>query len=182
MREVDFDSLPREELVQLLKLYSRLFLALDGFWFLAAKKKLGYDVALDLDKAAWEGYFPYEAKKIRRDLGIEDTTTRGIVDSLKYSPLWPCMRHEIPETSEERSVFACYDCPSLSAMERGGYPPTCEAVGKISFGAYAKAINPGTTVRFLDGPPRKTTEDVCCKWEFTLAPEETKVPGEEADG
>lgn len=182
MREVDFDSLPREKLVQLLKLYSRLFLALDGFWFLAAKEKLGYDAALDLDTTAWEGYFPYEAKKIRRELGIADDTAIGIVDSLKYSPFIPCMRHEISEASEEKSVFSCYDCPSLTAMERGGYPTTCEPVGKACFEAYAKAINPRAKVRFLDGPPRKSPKDVSCKWEFTIEPEETDEPHEKADG
>ena len=168
MREVDFDTLPHETLVTLLKLYSRFFLALDGFWFLAAKEKLGYDIALELDTKAWEGYFPYEAKKVRAALGIDDISVRGIIDSLKYSALVPCMTHVIPESSEERGVFSVYNCPSLAAMERSGYPPTCEPVGMKSFGAYVKAINPRARVRFLDGPPRKSPKDVSCKWEITL--------------
>lgn len=177
MREVDFDSLPREQLLKLVKLYSRLFLALDGFWFLAAKEKLGYDTALELDIKVWERYFPYEAKKVRTALGIEDTSVRGILDSLKYSALVPCMTHEISEVSEDRGIFACYDCPSLAAMERAGYPPTCEPVGVKVFNTYAKSINPGVAVRFVDGPPRKSAADVSCKWEFAL---EGKPEGEGA--
>jgi len=168
VHEVDFDSLPRETLVKLLKLYSRLFLALDGFWFLALKEKSGYDIALEVDTKAWEGYFPYEAKKVRAALGIEDTSMVGIVDTLKYSAFVPCMTHVIPEATEDKSVFACYNCPSLTAMERAGYPPTCVPVGQKVFEAYARAINPRAKVRFLEGPPRKSPSDVSCKWEFFL--------------
>lgn len=58
MREVDCDSLPREILIKLLKLYSCLLLALDGFWFLAAKDKWGYEEAVEIDAKVWESYFP----------------------------------------------------------------------------------------------------------------------------
>ena len=168
MHELDFDSLPRETLVKLLKLHSRLFLALDGFWFLALREKYGYDVALEVDTKAWEGYFPYEAKKVAGAMGIEDTSVKGILDALRYSAFVPCGRHVIPEASETKGVFAFYDCPSLVAMERAGYSPTCEPVGRIVFEAHAKAINSKARVRFLDGPPRKSPQDVACKWEITI--------------
>jgi len=168
MNEAEFDKLPRETLVKLLKVYARLFLALDGFWFLAAKEKLGYDVALDLDTKAWEGYFPYEAKKIRDCLGITDDSVEGILDSVKYSAFVPCLKHVISAYAKHKGVFEIWECPSLAAMERGGYAPTCEPVGTIVFNAYAKAINPKVAVRFLDGPPRKSPRDVSCKWEFVL--------------
>lgn len=175
MHEVDFDSLPRETLLKLLKLYSRLFLALDGFWFLAAKEKYGYDAALELDIKAWDGYFPYEAKKIREAMDIKDTSIQGIVDTLKYSALVPCMVHEIPEVSEKKGIFALYGCPSLLAMEKAGYPPTCEPAGTVVFDKYAKAINSKAKARFLDGPPRKSPQDVSCKWEFAILEEDKNL-------
>ena len=160
-------TLSKENLVSLIRVYSRLILALDGFWFLSIKEKYGYDDALDVDIKAWAGYFPYEAKRIRKQMGITDVDITGLIDCLKYSPIWHCGTHKI-EIGPERGVFSFYDCPSLLAMETGGYEPTCEPAGTVVFDTYVKSLNPKATVKFLRGPPRKSSQDVSCEWEIRL--------------
>ena len=160
-------DLSKENLGSLIKVYSRLILALDGFWFLAIKEKYGYDDALEIDIKAWDGYFPYEAKKIREQIGITDVDVAGIIDCLKYSPIWHCGIHKI-ELEPERGIFSFYDCPSLLAMEKAGYEPTCEPAGTVVFNTYAKSLNPKAGVKFLRGPPRKSPQDVSCEWEIKL--------------
>ena len=167
IEKADILDLPKEDLISLIKVHSRLFLALDGFWFLAIKERYGYDDALEVDTTAWDGYYPYEAKKIRKQIGITDVDIAGIIDCLKYSPIWHCGTHKI-ELDPERGVFSFYDCPSLLAMERAGYKPTCEPAGTAVFNTYAKSLNPRIKVKFLRGPPRKSSEDVSCEWEFKL--------------
>jgi len=168
MNELDLSALSKEELIKLVKVYSRLFLALDGFYFLSVEDRFGYQAALDIDIKAWEGYFPYEAKLLRRTLGIQEEGIPGIIETLKYSAFVPCMEQRIEEVSEKRGVFALYKCPSLEAMEKAGRNEfTCEPVGTIVFQRYAESMDPRVKVRFLDGPPRKSPEDVSCKWEFT---------------
>ena len=76
MNEIDLTTLSKEELIRLVKVYSRLFLALDGFWFLAVEDRFGYQAALDADIDAWEGYFPYEAKMLRK-APVVSTTPAG---------------------------------------------------------------------------------------------------------
>ena len=175
MNELDLTTLSKEELIKLVKVYSRLFLALDGFWFLAVEDKFGYQAALEADINAWEGYFPYEAKMLRKALGISADGIPGIIETLKQSAFVPCMEHRIEEASETRGVFALYKCPSLEAMERAGRDEfTCEPVGKVVFQKYAESMDPRVKVRFLDGPPRKSPEDVSCKWEFFLEEDEKK--------
>ncbi|MEW6614354.1 MAG: DUF6125 family protein [Thermodesulfobacteriota bacterium] len=169
MKEMDLARLSKEELINLIKVYARLFLALDGFWFLEVEKKFGYEAALEMDTKAWEGYFPYEARLLRKTLGIKEEGIPGIIETLKQSAFVPCMEQKIEEVSEKRGVFALYKCPSLEAMERAGRKEfTCEPVGTIVFQKYAESIDPRVKVRFLDGPPRKSPEDVSCKWEFAL--------------
>ncbi|MFH1625160.1 MAG: DUF6125 family protein [Pseudomonadota bacterium] len=172
MNEVDLTNLPKEKLIDLIKAYSRLFLALDGFWFLAVEERFGYQAALDIDTKAWEGYFPYEARLLRRVLGIEEEGIPGIIETLKHSAFVPCMEQQIEESSERRGVFALYKCPSLEAMENAGRKEfTCEPVGTTVFQKYAESLDPRVKVKFLDGPPRKSREDVSCKWEFSLKKE-----------
>lgn len=172
MNEFDLTKLSKEELIRLVKVYSRLFLAFDGFYFLVAEEKFGYQAALDLDTKAWEGYFPYEARLLRKTLGIREEGITGIIETLKQSAFVPCMEQRIEELSDKRAVFALYKCPSLEAMEKAGRTEfTCEPVGTKVFQKYAESMVPGVKVRFLDGPPRKSPEDVSCKWEFALEEE-----------
>ena len=47
-------SLSREELLKLIDVHAKNWLAHDGCWFLAAEEKYGLDAAIDLDTRAWE--------------------------------------------------------------------------------------------------------------------------------
>ena len=95
MRELVFDGFDRDNLINILRLYSRLFLALDGFWFLAARDKYGYDAAMEIEIDTWLSYFPYEAKKIRKEIGIKENGVVDLITALKYSPRTVCINNEI---------------------------------------------------------------------------------------
>ena len=169
MNEMDLAKLSKEDLIKLIKAYSRLFLALDGFWFLAVEEKHGYKDAVEIDTKAWEGYFPYEARLLRNTMDIQEEGIPGIIETLKHTAFAPCMEQQIEEVSDTKGVFAFYKCPSLEAMERAGRTEfVCEPVGTTVFQKYAESIDPRVKVKFLDGPPRNSPEDVSCKWEFTL--------------
>ena len=90
MREIVFDEFDRDVLVDILKLYSRLFLALNGFWFLATRGKYSHDTAMDIEMDTWISYFPYEAKKIRKAFGIEGNCIADLITVLRYSPRTLC--------------------------------------------------------------------------------------------
>ena len=47
----------------MVKAHSRLFLALDGFWFLEVEEKYGYGAALKVDLDVWQKYFPYNDRR-----------------------------------------------------------------------------------------------------------------------
>lgn len=43
---IKLGNFSKDGLVRLLKMYSRLYLAVDGFWYLAVKEKVNNDMAL----------------------------------------------------------------------------------------------------------------------------------------
>ncbi len=57
-----------DTLAQLLTLYSQLYIALDGFWYLVVKERAGDEEALACDLQAWERICKYEMAKIKRQL------------------------------------------------------------------------------------------------------------------
>ena len=64
------DNLSREELIKLLKVFAKNWLAHDGCWFLAAEEKYGLDIAMELDRKAWERFAVAEARRIISEFKI----------------------------------------------------------------------------------------------------------------
>ena len=63
-------KLSREQLLKLIDVYAKNWLAHDGCWFLAAEERYGMGTAMDLDAKAWERFAVAEAKRIMREFGI----------------------------------------------------------------------------------------------------------------
>lgn len=53
----------KEELIQLIELYSKNWLAMDGVWFQSIEKKYGMAEAMEHDANAWQRFTIIEAKK-----------------------------------------------------------------------------------------------------------------------
>ena len=70
-----FEPLSREELIRLLKIYSRLLQTMDGLWFLEAEQAAGPNEAVRFDESVWRQYGQVEARRLKRFLGIESVST-----------------------------------------------------------------------------------------------------------
>ena len=61
----NLSSLSRDALLELVDVYSKSWLALDGLWFQSVEEKLGMEAAMEHDEAAWRRYTQIEARRIR---------------------------------------------------------------------------------------------------------------------
>ncbi|MBC8463680.1 MAG: hypothetical protein H8D61_01750 [Deltaproteobacteria bacterium] len=59
-------ELPRETLIELIQMYSRNWMTLDGLWFSGAEEKYGMDAAVELDVRMWRIGSKTEAKRIQK--------------------------------------------------------------------------------------------------------------------
>ena len=66
------EELSREQLVQLIELYSKNWLAMDGVWFQSVERKLGMDEAMYHDAEAWRSFTVIEAKRLKQFLGLPE--------------------------------------------------------------------------------------------------------------
>jgi Family of unknown function (DUF6125) len=164
----DLESLSREEAVKYLKFLSGLAIAVDGLWFMAAERAAGYDKALEMDVDVWVGYARVVVKRIRRDFQIQGTGLEALKEIISHDPMWWSMgEFKIIEDSPGRLAFEVRDCPSLMAMEKMGREKlTCEPVEGAYLQALAAAVDPGIKVHALKLPPRKSPDEVCCRWAF----------------
>ena len=62
----------KDELIELIAMYSKNWLAHDGVWFQAIEKKAGMDDAMYYDIEAWRRFTVIEAKKIKAFLNLPE--------------------------------------------------------------------------------------------------------------
>ena len=62
----------KEQLIELVGIYAKNWLAMDGVWFQSVEQKYGMDEAMAHDAAAWERFTVIEARRIKAFLGLPE--------------------------------------------------------------------------------------------------------------
>jgi hypothetical protein len=165
----DLKTLSKEDLIKQVQLTAELAVALDGLWFLAAEDALGFNRALDMDRDIWKRYAVTLVKRARKYYDLTGQGLETIKKIIAIDPLWQTMVLEYTEDTPNRLVFQVRGCPALQAMERMGRETyTCEPVETAYLTALAQALSPLARVVALKLPPRKSEDEICCSWAFSL--------------
>lgn len=162
-----FAALTREQLVELLRLYSRMMLTVDGLWFLGVEGGAGLDAAVRLDEEIWRGLGAIEARRLKRFLGleaVEDLET--LVRVLGLSPMWASFEHRI-ELEQDRCLICVTGChPQQMRVDKGFGEFPCKSVGLAYLEGLAPALCPDLRFRCLVCPPDDHPDDLWCRWEL----------------
>ena len=135
-------DLSREQLEELIGLYAKNWLALDGVWFQAAERRYGMDAAMDLDEDAWRRYTEIEARRIKAFLGLaERPGLAGLERALRLRFYGQLNCDEVLR-EENALVYRVVDCRVQSARTRKGMPlHPCKRVGLVEYAGFARAID-----------------------------------------
>ena len=161
----------KAELVGLLKLYARLYIALDGFWYLSMKGEFGDDKALEHDLVVWEKMYKREIDGVTSALGVRDRDIPAFIRVLTIAPWFPRMQYEVDIKSNSYAVLTVTHCPTLQALEKEGEgreERICRVVDVDYFRKCGKHFNPNIEVTALKLPPRKSRDEICCQWKVEL--------------
>jgi hypothetical protein len=80
------ESLSCDDLLKLLDVCAKNWLAHDGCWFLAIEEALGTQQAIEFDIRAWERFAPVEAARIKRTFDLPAGPDQGDVLRLGVYP------------------------------------------------------------------------------------------------
>jgi hypothetical protein len=164
-----FEDFSREELLKLLDVYAKNWLAHDGCWFLAAEEKFGMETAIELDKKSWEQFAVAEAKRIMKTFGIPSNGGLNTLErALQYRLYAAINRQEIERVDEKTMIFRMLECRVQQARQQKGLPAfPCKPVGMVEFTQFAKTADPRITTRCIACPP-DVVSSFACAWEFKL--------------
>jgi hypothetical protein len=164
-------KLSREELLTLIDVHAKSWLAHDGCWFLAAEEKYGLETAIELDTRAWERFSPVEAQRIMQAFGIpENGGLDALEKALNYRLYATVNRQKAVRTGKNTLLFKMIDCRVQSARRRKGLADfPCKSVGTVEYATFAETIDPRIKTTCLQCPPDEPADDACyCMWEFTI--------------
>ena len=168
---MNLDELTREDLIALLEVYAKNWLAHDGCWFLAAERRYGMQPAIELDTASWNCFSPVEAKRIKDAFRLPDD---GGLDALERAlgyRLYAAVNRQEAERVDDRTLrFRMRECRVQQARRRKGLPAfPCKSVGVVEYTRFAETVDPRIETRCVHAPPDAVT-DSYCEWEFRLKP------------
>jgi hypothetical protein len=163
-------SLSKEDLIELIRIYSKNWLAHDGVWFQSIERKSGMDEAMFHDEEAWRRFTVIEARRLKEFLKLDEHPgLKGLAQALALRFYGSINEYEIIFEGTDRLIFRNVDCRVQTARKSKGMPyHPCKSVGIIEYSGFAKTIDERITCRCLSCFPDMTDETASCVWEFTL--------------
>ncbi len=169
--EFSHDRFTEETLLNLLKAYAEYMHRIDGFWYLIVKDKWGNDEAMDCDLRVWKKAKQYEIRTISNLLNIHGDDVVTVMKYLQVNP-WNWLHDCVIDTrNNNHAIFTYLTCPTLVSLENEGKErerQQCHVACSKAFSFRASYFNPNIKVTPLKLPPRESTNDICCQWEFKL--------------
>lgn len=155
----------------LLDLYSKIFVRVDGFWYLAVKERVSNQEALACDLKVWQRLCKYEMENITRQLNIQGRDVTALMKTIQMIPWLQQIEYQIEIENESSATLTIRQCVTLAALEKEGEgreKEICSIVEPVIFKCYAGFFDPDIEVKCLKAPPRRGKDEICCSWRFCL--------------
>jgi hypothetical protein len=171
MLEIEkIEELSKEQLLELLNIYAKNWLAHDGCWFLSIEEDIGIDKAMDYDREAWRKFTVVEARRLIKFLELgENSGIKGLAKALKFR-LYSTLNEDRVDIIDDKTIrYYVTTCRVQAARRRKNLPDfPCKSVGIVEYSYFAKTIDSRFETTCLSCPPEITDNNYHCIWEFTL--------------
>lgn len=162
-------GLSKEALIELIEIYAKNWLALDGVWFQSVERKNGMEEAMYHDTEAWKRFTVIEAGRIKTFMNLPDRSgTEGLARALQFR-FYACLNESEIVKDEKSLIYRVTECRVQTARRRKGmrFHP-CKTVGIEEYAGFARVIDDRFRCECLSCYPDVTDSGVCCAWRFTL--------------
>lgn len=169
MKNVNLEGMSKEQLISLIEIYSKNWLAMDGLWFQTFEGRYGMDEAMEADIEVWKKFTVIEAKKIKKILGLEERPgLEGLAKALSLRLYANVNKDEII-IDGNTLTYRMLECRVQHARSSKGmeFHP-CKSVGIVEYGGFARTIDDRISCTAISCFPEVTDDSCHCSWLFTL--------------
>ena len=162
-------ALSRDELEQLVSIYAKNWLAMDGYWFQAVERKRGMDEAMEHDVAVWQGFTRTEARRIRALLRLPEQAGLDGLEKARACRMYARINRDEIIREGDALIYRTLECYVQRARAEKGMPyHPCKAVGLVEYAGFAKEIDPRIRCACVSCFPDVTDESCNCAWRFWM--------------
>ncbi len=163
------DDLSRDDLLKLLDIYAKNWLAHDGSWFLALEERFGMETAIEMDAKSWERFSPAEARRIMQTFGIEEGGGLEALNKALGYRLYAHLNEQASTWTDDGALeFRMVECRVQSTRRRKGLPDfPCKSVGIVEYTQFAQTVDPRIETECVACPPDQA-DGAYCIWRFRL--------------
>ncbi len=167
------EDFSREGLLKLAKEYQRCYEIVLGEWHRVMRERFSETVSLECDISQWMLSGPLVTQFLSRGMNIKMGNVESYFKALQLDPGFPITLFDIEfELLDPRHGFIVVKkCTALNQFEGEGFgyeTPMCHVEEPPTFLRTALQHNPKMKFRPVKLPPRKSKEDIACKWEAKL--------------
>lgn len=165
----EYQKLSKDQLIELVQMYGRLALALDGFWFLGVEGRQGIEKAIEVDEEVWKEFGKREAKRLKTFLR-KDVVSK-LEEICRIYLLTPTFGNlgARAEIRGSKCYLSAADCHAQKARVRKGMGEfSCKSVGIAYFDGFLKELNPDIKYRCVFCPPDQHPDGLWCQWEVWI--------------
>ncbi len=146
------------------------WLANDGVWFQSIEFDQGMNDAKRCNDSCWAQFSPYEARAIKKFLGLKDTPgLDGLKQALGFRMYSLINTQSIVDEGKNSFVFQMNECRVQVARQRKNlddYP--CKSAGLVEYEYFARAVDPRINTECIGCPPDDHPEEWFCAWRFSV--------------
>ena len=172
--DMKYDDFSKEALIKLVNEFARAYVAMDGDWYAIAAERVNPEDAFDWEIEMYtKRLYPFIVPNLNRALNIQGTDIAALFKTLQVMPDGgqDMMDLDWELKNNNYGILTVNVCRPLLFMEREGKGRegiVCPRLEQACFDSLAELTNPDIKVTALKLPPRKSKDEIACKWEFKL--------------
>jgi hypothetical protein len=179
--DIKLEDFSKEALVRLIWAYRRIFVGIQGMYLTVNRKRTDLEEAWDIASEAYEEVVKkFYNQQLKEAMNIQTDDVHALLKIFQLAPdglgegFYEC---DYDVKSENEAVLTFKRCPTLFHFESQDSqadiqhlcgPGGCE---DRAFVAICKTLNPRLKSTALQLPPRKSKDDICCRWQFKIESE-----------
>ena len=179
---IRFEDFSKEMLIKLFKEYQRAYLIVLGEWHRVMRERYGEVAAIECDNSQWMVAGPLVASFLCKALKIKPVNVESFFKHMQMDPGFPMRLFDIEWelVNPNLGYITVKKCTALMVNEiagKGYEIPMCHVEECPTMINTAFYHNPNLIFKPVKLPPRKSQDEIPCKWEARIVkPEENPFP------
>jgi len=159
-----YEDLSKETLSKLVEEFAMALQILEGNWQRILRERFGDAETIEMGITQWTRSTPRYHRRISNLLNIQGNNVETIFKALQFDPAFSPGFFDIEWQLEDANCgfFTVKNCG------KGYEVRICHELEPPAFAATVHYYNPGAKITPLKLPPRKSPDDIACKWKITI--------------